>query len=48
MNWEIGINTYTLLFIKYVSNENLLYSIGNSTQGSVVTKMERKFKKEYV
>ena len=32
MNWEIGIDTYTLLIlcIKYITNENL-YSTGNST-----------------
>ena len=39
MNWEIGIDIYTLLIlcIKWITNENLLYSTGNSTQGSVVT-----------
>ena len=33
MNWEIGIDIYTLLIlcIKYITNENLLYSTGNST-----------------
>ena len=30
MNWDIGINMHTLLCIKYITNENLLYSIGNS------------------
>ena len=37
MNWETGIDIYTLLCIKQITNENLLYSIGNSTQCSVVT-----------
>ena len=39
MNWETGIDIYTLLIlcIKYITNENLLYSTGNSTQCSVVT-----------
>ena len=37
MNWEIEIDIYTLLYIKQIANENLLYSIGNSTQCSVVT-----------
>ena len=39
MNWEIGIDIYTLLtlYIKEITNENLLYSTGNSTQCSVVT-----------
>ena len=37
MNWEIGIDIYTLLCIKQITNENLLYSTGNSTQCSLVT-----------
>ena len=37
MNWEIGIDIYTLLCIKEITSENLLYSTGNSTQCSVVT-----------
>ena len=39
MNWEIGIDIYTLLMlcIKWITNENLLCSTGNSTQCSVVT-----------
>ena len=38
MDWETGIHIYTLLImcIKYVTSENLLYSTGNSTQGSLV------------
>ena len=38
MNWEIGIDIYTLLIlcIKYITNEKLLYSTRNSTQCSVV------------
>ena len=31
MNWEIGIDMYTLICIKQIINENLLYSTGNST-----------------
>ena len=48
MNWEIGTDIYTLLIlcIKQITNENLLYSTGNSTQCSVVTYMRRKSKKE--
>ena len=30
MNWEIGIDIYTLIYIKYITNENL-YSTGNFT-----------------
>ena len=25
MNWEIGIDIYTLIFIKWITNKNLLY-----------------------
>ena len=37
INWEIGIDIYTLLSIKQITNENLLYSTGNFTQCSMVT-----------
>ena len=37
MNWEIGIDIYTLLCIKLIANENLVYSTENSTQYSAVT-----------
>ena len=38
MNWEIGIDIYTLLIlcIKYITNEKLLYSTRNSTQYSIM------------
>ena len=48
MNWQIGIDIYTLPCIKQVTNENLLYSTGNSTWCSVVTQMGRKSKKEEI
>ena len=32
INWEIGTNVCTLLCIKQITNENLQYSTGNSTQ----------------
>ena len=31
VNWEIGIDIYTPLYIKQITNENLLYSTGNPT-----------------
>ena len=39
MNWEIKIDIYTLLIlcIKYITNENLLYSSRTPTQCSVLT-----------
>ena len=50
MNWEVGIDIYTLLTlcIEQITKENLLDSTGNSTQCSVVTKMGRKSKKEKI
>ena len=39
INWKIGIDIYTLLYIKKITIKNLLYSIGNSTQYSVIVYM---------
>ena len=38
MNQDNGIDIYTLRCVKQITNENLLYSTGNSTQCSVVNK----------
>ena len=32
INWEIGTDIYTLLYIKQIINKDLLYSTGNSAQ----------------
>ena len=37
INWEIGTDIYTLLYIKQITNKDLLYSTGNYTQYSVMT-----------
>ena len=37
INWEIVIDVYTLLNIKYITNKDLLYSTENSSQYSVMT-----------
>ena len=37
--WETGIDIYTLLYIEKITNKDLLYSTGNSTQYSVMTYM---------
>ena len=37
VNWETGIDIQTLLCMKQITNENLLYSTRNSTERSVVT-----------
>ena len=44
-NQEVGINTHIVLYIKQVISKDLLYSIGSSTQCSVITYMEKNLKK---
>jgi len=34
---EFGINMYTLLYLKWITNKDLLYSTGNSAQYYVTT-----------
>ena len=46
INLEIGIDIYTLLYIKQIINKDLLYSTENSTQYSVTTSMGKVSKKE--
>ena len=48
INWEIGIDIYTLLYIKLTTNKDLLYSTENSTQPSVMTYMGKESKKEWM
>ena len=48
INWEIGIDIYTLLYTKQITNKDLLYSIGNSTQYPVMTYMGKESKKECI
>ena len=48
MHWEIGIDMYTLMCIKWMTNKNLLYSTGNSTQYSVMAYMGKESKKEWI
>ena len=37
MDWEFGIDMYTLLYLKWITNKDLLYSTGNSAQYYVTT-----------
>ena len=48
INWEIGIDIYTLLYVKQITNKDLLYSTGNSTRYSVMAYMEKKSKREWI
>ena len=45
---EVGIDTYTLLYIKEIINKDLLYSTRNSTQYSVMADMETESKKAWI
>ena len=44
-NEEFGIKIYTLLYIKQITNKDLLYSTGNNTQYLVITYNGKKSKK---
>ena len=46
INWETGIDIYTLPHIKQITNKDLLHSTGNSTQQSVMTYTGKEPKKE--
>ena len=37
IDWEFGIDMYTLLHFKQITNKDLLYSTGNLAQYSVIT-----------
>lgn len=43
INWKTGIEICTLLYIKYLTNLDLLYNTGNSSQYSVMTYMGKYF-----
>ena len=48
INWEFVISKYTLLYIKYVINKDLLYSTGNYIQYLVVTYNGKEPEKKYI
>ena len=48
INWEIGTDIYTLLYIKQITNKDLVYSTGKSTQYSVMAYMGKESKKEWI
>ena len=50
MNWETGVDIYTLLIlhIKSTASEDLLYRTGNSARGSVMTWRDGTFKKDEI
>ena len=48
INQEVGIDTYTLLYVKQVINKDLLYSTGKYTQYFVITYKGKESEKEYI
>ena len=44
----LGIDMYTLLYLKWMTNKDLLYSTGNSTQCCVAAWMGREFRGEWI
>ena len=48
INQEFGKNIYTLLYIKQITNMDILYSTGNSTQYFVITYKGNESEKEYM
>ena len=47
-DWDLGIDMCTLLYLKQITNKDLLYSIGNYTQYLVITYNEKECKKIYM
>ena len=41
INWETGVDMYTLLYTKQIANKNMQCSTENSTQYSVTVYMEK-------
>ena len=46
--WEFEIDLYTLLYLKWITNKDLLYSTGNSAQYSIMTYRGKESKKEWI
>ena len=46
INWEVGIDMYTLLYVKHITNKDLLYGTGNSTQFSLMAYMGKESKQK--
>ena len=48
INWEIGIDIDTLLYIRQITNKDLPYSTGNSMQYFVMVYMGKESEKEWI
>ena len=45
---EFGMDMYTLLYLKWITNKDVLYSTGNSAQCYVAAWMEGEFGEEWI
>ena len=45
---ELGLNMYTLLYLKWIANKDLLYSTGNSAQCHVAAWIGGEFGEEWI
>ena len=45
---EFGMNMYTLLYLKWINNKDLLYGIWDSAQCSVAARMGGQFGREWI
>ena len=48
INQEFGINRYTLLYIKWINNKDLLYSNEKYIQYLIITYTGKESEKEYI
>ena len=48
INWEVGIDLYTLLYIRWINNKPLLYNTENSTQYSVMAYMGKESENKWI
>ena len=47
INWETGIDIYTLLYMKQITSQELLHSTENSTQYCIITRIGKESKKRW-
>ena len=45
---EFGMDMYTLLYLKWITNKDLLYTTGDSAQCYVAAWMRREFQGEWI
>ena len=45
INWKVGIDMYTLLYIKQKTNKDLLYSTGNYVQYPIINHNGKEYEK---